>query len=287
MARHFEGGSQKTVAKLVILEEYLNIYTSIMTSQWGGELWYVDTHAGTGKTLIDNADRLVPGSPIRAIENHEKDFDAFYFYEVDSENFTMLHETLETEFDLNFEVREAKPDDADFQVAKSESPKVVIMQMDSNEGASFLAEKSNQNRHWFTFVDPKGLTAKKSTIDTLTNRGNMDILINYQTTGVMRSAAAEHAHAAVTRTLGDDDWPEAGTPEEFVEEYKQRIETRSKYSAVTKAMESPQDRSWRFDLVFASINNTARELMKGRMKQERLWEKAAEETGQSGLNKWM
>lgn len=259
-----------------------------MTKRWSGELWYVDTHAGTGKTLLDESGRLVDGSAIRAIKNHIDDFDAFYFYELDEEHFQVLHETLSEEFDLSFSVREAKSSDADFMVAKSSDPKVVIMQTDSNEGVSFLADVSNSNRHWFTFVDPKGLTARKTTIDSLIERGNMDILINYQTTGVMRSAAdgAEHAHQAVTRTLGDEDWPSAASPDEFVHEYKRRIESRSNFSAVTKPMVSPRDRKWRFDLVFASANDKAIELMDNRMNQEELWEKAAEEAGQAGLSKW-
>jgi three-Cys-motif partner protein len=286
MTKHFTGGSAKTVAKLVILEEYLDIYTTILEKRWSNGLWYVDSHAGTGKTEIDDAGRLVDGSALRAIQNHSDIFEAFYLYELDKDHFTTLHQTLSEELGLEFDVYETTVPDEDFLVARSEDPKVVIMQMDSNRGVSFLADKANQNNHWFTFIDPKGLTARRDTIDTLIDRGNMDILINYQTTGVMRSAGADHAHGAVTRTIGDDDWSDAETPDEFVREYTRRIESSSIFNTTTKAMESPRDARCRFDLVFASKNTKARDLMEDRMNQEGLWEKAYEETGQSGLSKW-
>ena len=95
--------------------------------------------------------------------------------------------------------------------------------MDSNDGAEFLVNNAGSSAHWMTFIDPKGLTAKRSTLDTLLDRGNVDIILNYQTTGVMRSAAAEHAQDAVRRTMGDDEWPEAGTREEYVQIYKDEV----------------------------------------------------------------
>lgn len=89
MTKHFSGGDLKTAAKLVILEEYLNVYTTIMDANWDwGGLWYVDTHAGTGKTHIDEKGINIDGSAIRAIEGHQDTFDRFYLYELDEENFS-------------------------------------------------------------------------------------------------------------------------------------------------------------------------------------------------------
>lgn len=286
MGKHFEGGSLKTAAKLVILEEYLDAYTTIMDNNWSGELWYVDTHAGTGRTEIDDYGTTIDGSALRAIENHSDSFDGFYLYELDPGHFETLHETLAKKFDIQFDVGPARVEDHNFPVARSEDPKTRILQMDSNDGVSFLAENSHENRHWFTFVDPKGLTAKRSTLDTLIQRSNMDILINYQTTGVMRSAAegAEHAHDAVNRTHGDDDWPTDGDVEEYIDLYRNKLgENPSISPVISKKMVSPFDKSHRFDLVFASTNRTARKIMGDIMTQDDLWSKANDEVGQSGL----
>lgn len=183
MTEHFPGGSLKTVAKLIILEEYLDIYTDILGGgTWKSGLWYIDTHAGTGMTKIDESGRLVDGSAVRAIGQYQDDFDRFYLYEVETSHFELLHKTLARRFDIDFEVRPTKIPDEDFMVARSKDPEVIIMQMDSNNGVQKLVEFEQKGSHWFTFIDPKGLTARKDTIDALRKRGNIDILINYQTT---------------------------------------------------------------------------------------------------------
>lgn len=287
MSEHFTGSSKKTVAKLIILEEYLDIYTKILGNNWPAGLWYVDTHAGTGRTDI-NETTTVDGSAIRAIDNYGDEFEGFYFYELNHDHFNKLHETLSDRFGFEFDVYPSKIPGEDFMVARCDPANILILQTDSNEGVQFLAEKSNDDRHWFTFIDPKGLTAKKETIDRLLDRGKMDVLINYQTQGVLRAAAegAEHAHDAVTQQMGDDDWPNAGTPDEYVEGYEHRLGDGTGYDTVSESMVHPTgDQRHRFDLVFASKYGKAVELMEGRMQQDSLWEKVEQEInpGQSGL----
>ncbi|MFC7029298.1 three-Cys-motif partner protein TcmP [Halomicroarcula sp. GCM10025710] len=272
-----------------MFEEYLDVYTTILDSNWEwGDLWYVDTHAGTGKTHIDGQGIDIDGSAIRAIDQYEDFFDRFYLYELDEDHFHTLHQTLADRFGLKFDVSEANVTGEDFLVARSDDPYIRIMQMDSNEGVSFLANNAGTNAHWMTFIDPKGLTAKRSTLDTLLDRGNVDIILNYQTTGVMRSAAADHAHEAVRRTMGDDDWPEAGTNDEFVELYKKKLEENSDIRPVlTKSLVSPHDKRCRFDLIFACRNDGARSAMEDIMNQDSLWDKAQDEMGQSGLGDFL
>lgn len=288
MSKHFSGSSKKTVAKLIILEEYLDIYTKILENNWSAGLWYVDTHAGTGRTAI-NETTTVDGSAIRAIEQYGEQFEGFYFYELNPDHFTKLHETLSDRFGFEFDVYPTEIPGEDFTVARCDPANIIILQADSNEGVQFLAENSDEDRHWFTFIDPKGLTAKKATLDRLLERGNMDVLINYQTSGILRAAAegAEHAHDAVTSQLGDEDWPNAGTSKEYVAEYEDRLGDGTDYDTVSSSMVPPNgDERYRFDLVFASANGTAVDLMEDRMQQDSLWEKVEQEInpGQSGLD---
>lgn len=290
MTEHFSGGSQKTAAKLVILDECLDVYTTIMDANWHKERWYVDTHAGTGRTELDDTGHVIDGSTILALDQYADSFDAFYFYELDSDNFHKLHETLTDRFGLDFEVRETLVDDEDFMVARHDGdPKVVIMQLDSNDGVSFLAQKADPQKHWFTFVDPKGLTAKKDTLDTLIDRGNCDILITYQTRGVMRSAAegADHAHGAVSRTLGDDDWPTDGDDDDYIRLFKEKLEENDEISRiVTKKLVSQFDKRNRFDLVFACQNEKVTDIVEEIMTQDVLWEKAAKRMGETNLSQF-
>lgn len=284
MSEHFEGGSLKTAAKLVILQETLDIYTTIIQANWESDIWYVDTHAGSGRTQINDG-VIIDGAALRALNNHADDFDRFYLYEKSESHFHLLYETLSNRFGYDFDVGETHVDNEDFLVARHDDPYIRIMNMDSNAGVQALADFSNSDNHWFTFIDPAGLTAKRETLDTLIERGNMDILINYQTTGVMRSAAADHSQDAVRRTFGDDDWPNAGTRDEYVTLYKEKLEENEEIKPIiTKEMVSPFDKRNRFDLVFACQNDEVTNVIEEAVfDQDDLWDKANDEVGQSGL----
>lgn len=284
MSGHFSGASQKTAAKLVVLEETLDIYTTIILSNWRVSPWYIDTHAGTGRTEISDS-ITIDGSAIIALENHAQDFERFYFYELNTDHFHLLHETLSDRFDYEFEVSPVNIDGYDFLVARHEDPYIRILNQDSNDGVQFLTEHTASDSHWFVFIDPRGLTARRDTLDALIQRGNVDILLNYQSEGPMRSAAAEHAESAVSRQHGDDDWPDAGSPDEYVEAYKQKLEENEKVAPIiSEPFEDPQGDGMRFDLVFACQNDEVTDIIHGRMTQDSLWEKASERTGQSGLS---
>jgi three-Cys-motif partner protein len=285
MTGHFEGGDLKTAAKLVILEEYLDVYTTIMDANWEGQNWYVDTHAGTGRTVIDDTGVTIDGSAIIALEDYADSFDRFYLYELDPDHFHKLHETISDRLGYEFDVYETPVDDEEFLVARCDDPYIVIMQMDSNEGVTFLADHANGNPHWMTFVDPKGLTARKSTLDTLIQRSNIDILINYQTTGVFRNVAeGASGQGAAARTIGDNDWEDAETRDDFVELFAEKLkENEDLNDVVTKDLVSLNDERVRFDLVFACMHDRAREIMLDIMNQDSLWEKASERVGQAGF----
>ena len=288
MTDHFEVSDLKTAAKIVILEEYIDIYTTIMDSNWSGERWYIDSHAGTGRTKIRDYDTTIDGSTIVALDNHTDSFDKFYFYELDGASFEKLHETIADKFGYEFEVGPVRSEGEDFTVARCDDPYIRIMQTDSNKGMQFLADHSNRNNHWFVFVDPKGLTAKRSTLDTLIDRSNLDLLVTYQTSGAHRNAGddANHAHDAMERTMGDEDWPDTDDRNDIAEAYKEKLEENESIRPVKKKeLVNPNDKRMRFDLVFACENETAREIMKEDiMDQDGLWNKANDKVGQSGLD---
>lgn len=287
---HFPGGNLKTAAKLLVLEWYLDEYVKIMNKQWYDDIWYVDTHAGTGKTLCTNGVHI-DGSTLRVIRRYGDDFDKFYFYEVDHSSFNTLHETLSNSLDLTFDVSTARIPGEDFLVARCDDPYVRIMNLDSNEGVSKLAsDLAGGDSHWFTFIDPGGLQADKETLDTLIERGNMDILINYQTTGARRNAAegAIHAHGSVDRTMGSGGWPLGASEEDLVSLYKERLEEHDEWSVRSKDMTDPNDPTHRFDLVFASAYEVAHRIMNHIMNERNdLWSEAAKELGETGLGRWI
>lgn len=288
MPGHFTGGTHKTAAKLKILDWYLEKYVDVINGGWDRQPWYVDTHSGSGKTKLENGSH-VDGSALRVLDNHVDDFGRFYFYELNPDRFALLQETLSEQLGCEFDTSKVDVEGSDFPVARCEDPYIRIMQTDSNQGAEFLAKNASSAPHWFVFVDPKGLTARKSTLDTLISRGNMDILINYQTTGVFRNASENaDGYEAVNRTMGDDEWEVDGDEADYVDAFKARLEEHRDWAPVlTKPLENKRGgRNYRFDLVFASAHETAREIMEYVMDRDDLWEKAVDEYGQSGLTRF-
>jgi len=284
MAENFSGDSLKTAAKLVVLEETLDIYTTIINANWEVQPWYIDTHAGSGKTEIDNG-RTVDGSTLVALDEFEDQIERFYFYELNKCRFHRLHESITKKFGYEFDISSVKSEGHDFLVARHDDPYIRILNQDSNTGVQFLVDELDSSRHWFTFIDPEGLTARRETLDALIERGNVDILLNYQSEGVMRSAAADHAQGAVTRQHGDDDWPEAASPDEYVASYREKLEGNDEIPrVVSQPMQDPNSsKGMRFDLVFACRNERVTEIIEERMEQDELWDKAYDKLGQSGL----
>lgn len=254
---NYSGGGEKTVAKLLILEKYIEAYLSIMNKpeNWRGPKWYIDTHAGTGYS--NEFDTLIPGSTIRALD---RDFDSYYFYEVDSGRYELLVENLEDHLGVEF-WRNPSPDEGPRR-AGCDNPTVRVMNMDSNEGVIWLVKKASSRSHWFTFVDPEKFTVTFDLMQTLRRRGNMDILFNFQTDGFFRNASpdAEHSHDLVTENLGPD-WPIDGGPDELVEHYKQTVFEDHGWIARSRSMVSEGSNPWRYDLIFSSRKDVADKIM--------------------------
>lgn len=247
----YSGGGEKTVAKLVILEKYIQAYLTVMDSQWRGENWYVDTHSGTG--FSEEFGVPLPGSTLRALSH---DFDRYYFYEEDDEHFEILCDVIESDLDVHL-WKNLEPDEGPPR-AGCEDPYLQIANTDCNDGVIWLIENANSHAHWFTFVDPERMSASLELMATLLRRGNMDILLNFQTDAYLRNATtgADHSHDKVDNSLPDG-WPVDADADEYVEFYKEEVFEEQGWMARSETMVSEGSNGWRYDLIFGSENATA------------------------------
>lgn len=256
MTQHYSGGSDKTIAKLVILDKYLWSYLKIV-GQWDCDVWYVDTHSGTGYTLLEDYDVEVPGSTLRALDH---DFDRYYFYEKDPDHFELLAETIESELDI--EMSRSEIPDEGIQTATADKPCIRVLNTDCNSGVKWLVNNSREYVPWFVFIDPERLSVDVDLVERLIQRGNTDILLNFQTTAYRRSGAknADHAHGAVENGMGEE-WPVDGSDDDFVEAFKQQVVSPTDYAATSRKMVSEGSKQWRYDLIFASGAGVAEKIM--------------------------
>lgn len=284
MGTAFQGSTYKSAAKVTILNEYADIYTDILGSKWPEDLWYIETHAGTG--VIDTGKGEIDGSTITMLSNYADDFDRFYFYEEKPAHFKEVVDRLEGRFGWSFDVGPAKPSDADFEVARLDDPYIRIMNVDCNNGAPFLTEHSYTQRHWLVFIDQAGPTVNMETVDAFLDRGNLDLLVTFPTTGIHRSAASEHSKHVVDDHYGGE-WTEDADLEERVDEFVALIEKRPEYRPVIeRPLQWRHTHQSRFDLIFASTSPTAREKARDRMQQDDIWEKANDLLGNPNLDSW-
>lgn len=250
---HYSGGGEKTVAKQVILERYIKAYLNIIPNFYD-QYWYVDTHSGTGYS--EEFDTPIAGSTLRALRY---DFQRYYFYEKKYDHWETLCATIEDE--IEGDLYRGELDDGS-PVATAKQPYIQIINKDCNDGVTWLVTNSSWNPHWFTFVDPEKFSVTLELMETLRNRGNMDILLNFQTEGFYRNTSenADHSHETVTESLGEG-WPTNGTPDEYVEYYKKTVFTANGWNARSRKMVSEGSNGWRYDLIFASENDTADKIM--------------------------
>lgn len=251
MANSYSG--DKSIAKLVILEKYMGAYKNIMRKHWNSDLWYVDTHAGTGVTELSDYRLNIKGSPIRALDF---DFDAYYLYELNEEHWESLCGAIEDHLgvSLNYGTIESGQKYA----IRDSDPRILVFNMDSNEGVDWLIRQGDNSKHWFTFVDPEGFSVEWDLLQKLITRGYTDILYNFQTEGFVRNSSegAEHAHDALESALGDD-VPKGKSMDYYVEWFREQQIEPLGYHTASRKMTSIGSSEWRYDLIFASGNETA------------------------------
>lgn len=260
MSEHYSGGGDKTVAKLVILRQYIWAYEKIMKSKLEfKDRWYIDTHAGTGKTYLEKSDIHVDGSVLRALQF---DFDKYLLYEKNTENFETLATTVEEKTDIELNKDETQTGEERYW-GEVDSTTIYIYNMDCNKGVELLVDNARTDPHFFVFIDPEGTSFEGRLLDTLIDRGNVDILYNFQSTGIGRnvSEAAEHSHNSVSRMLGTDDWPRDGDVDDYVEIFKENRFENNGFDSVSKKMVSTGENQWRYDLVFGSGADVANKVM--------------------------
>lgn len=244
----------KTIAKLVILEKYLRPYIDILREHWNQDLWYVDTHAGTGVTEIPDYRLNVKGSPIRALDF---DFDSYYLYELKKNHWKSLCDAVEDHLQVELEYDTLDETGTEYAIQR-EDPRILIHNMDCNEGVRWLVDEGNPQKHWFTFVDPQELSAEWDLLKQLIDRGNTDILYNFQTSGIVRNSTegAEHAYEALEQSLGED-VPKDESQDYYVNWFRENKIEPLGYHTESRKMTSRGDSSWRYDLIFASGNEMA------------------------------
>ena len=132
-------GGEWTVAKLEIIDKYLDFYIKAMDKQTWANKIYIDAFAGSGKTnLPDGA--VVEGSPAIALKY---DFEKYYFIEYDAKRIEELKIYISKSFPTKLSKVEFMQGDCNIELPKL-----------------FNAIAKNKNNRGVMFLDPYALELK-------------------------------------------------------------------------------------------------------------------------------
>jgi len=168
--------------KLSALKTYLEITTTAMKGKFS-EICYLDLQSGPGKNRIGS--EIVLGSPLISLMLPNPP-SRFYFNEKSSSALTALK--MRVKSSPLFE-------------------KVQFFDVDVIEAARLIRNKlPNQGKTSLNvaFIDPEGLEADWSVVEELAQVKRMDLIINFSTSGIRRSA--DNNPQAVDKFFGNSEW---------------------------------------------------------------------------------
>ena len=229
MSGNNEFGGEWTKEKLMILESYLDAYTTALKNK-PFRLIYIDAFAGTGEIIINAKDpdkeEFIEGSSKIAIDIEDKPFDEYIFVEIDPERC----EKLEA-------LKEANP-----------IKRIQIKNEDANDFLQNL-QKNWKNNRGVLFLDPFATEVEWATIEKIASFNALDTWILFPTSAIARmlprSKKPDDISAglasSLTRIYGDKSWRglygrpvqtdmfdqekevREGDPKELIEIYKGKL----------------------------------------------------------------
>lgn len=166
-------GQKYALAKLKVVELYLNMaMKAVGNSKWR-KTFYIDLQAGPGKNNLEG--QITLGSPLIAL-TCEVPFEGYLFSEKDVLLASALKQRIQ---------------------ASERKDRVKILQTDANEAVhTFAAEIDSLDRIYLpgkwpslniAFLDPEGLELEWTTIHRLGSINRMDLIINFSTGGLNRT----------------------------------------------------------------------------------------------------
>lgn len=178
--------------KLEIIKKYASAYTSIMSKQsWCKGYVYIDAFAGAGKHISRKTGKLVPGSPLNAL-NVKPPFTEYHFIDLDEERADVFNE-----------------------IAK-ENPSVHSYHGDCNDiliKDIFPILFYESFRRALCILDPYGLQLRWETIKAAAELKTVDIFINFPIMDINRNVLFEDPAKAKPEDIermnafwGDESW---------------------------------------------------------------------------------
>jgi len=182
-------GSFWTIQKLTAVENYLQFFTTVLKNQ-KFKLCYIDAFSGSGNVTLKDG-QVVDGSAMRALKYP---FDAFYFFEKDTERYNVLTENINNRC-------------SDMQ------NRIIIRNDDCNELLQSIDAKNWLAEKWrgVIFLDPYAMQLSWSCLEKINNTKTFDVWYLFPFMAVNRNLFKDRNippmnREALNKILGTADW---------------------------------------------------------------------------------
>jgi len=191
------GSNDYAKDKLTILQGYIYRFTTSMRDKPWTALNYIDLQAGPGKNRFSPSNEIRLGSPLAALST-QNPFDNYFFVESGKQEFVDLKTRVQAS-PLNDRVNLYNQD---CNIAIDE----IISGLDQIDNKRMPGEWKSLN---LAFVDPEGLEIQWETLEKLGKQNRMDLIINFSTSGVTRTASTmvdKEQETKLDRFFGTAQW---------------------------------------------------------------------------------
>ncbi len=194
-----KGYNKWTLLKLMFLQLYVPLYTSII-SRWFAGWNYIDLFAGSGVGKLEETDIVIAGSPIISLAFATKRFSNAYFVDIDRLKLSLLKHRVEL-------LKELSRQDTyrDYIFTDLSAVKTKFFIKDANRAVfdiyselehyhKLLIKKVRRGYHNLVFIDPYGMEFHMKSLKRILRssiRNDLIILFNSYAAGLQ---AYDHIH---------------------------------------------------------------------------------------------
>lgn len=232
--------------KLIVHAATVNMYTTVISDHFN-DWFYIDALAGSGVSVYGDEDESFLGSPLLAAKNAAEPFTKMYFIEQDEENAAALEKRLEAGF--NGSDLDLIPPECGWEVFVGDANQEV--QRVTNDMWEVAKRDGKANFNHLTFIDNQGLDLKWDGIRQLAPTPTGDLLINFPTTAVIRTADHKDSEDTMTEYYGSEVWRSASGKEELLNAYTRRLNSVEKTEQVVTNIDSGT-KNYHYDMLYAT-----------------------------------
>jgi three-Cys-motif partner protein len=232
--------------KLIVHVATVNMYTTVISEHFD-DWFYIDALAGSGVSVYGDAGDCFLGSPLLAAANAAEPFTKMYFVEENEEKAAALDERLDVLF--NRTTNRITPPECGYDIFVGDANE----KLDDVVSDMWKVARRNGDPYFnhLSFIDNQGLDLDWTGVRALAPNPTGDLLINFPTSNVSRTANHTPSKDTVTEFYGGGMWGQAHDQRKLLEIYRRRLRSVEKTEQVVTTIDSGE-KNYHYDMIYAT-----------------------------------